>query len=241
MDPLERALANEFTEVAGTAPGWADPAGRVRAAAHRQQQRRVVAGVVAVVAGIVIAAAVVSPAAGTRGAPVADAPAAGSETPAAEEPTPAAEPTPTAEASPTAEATTAAPKPTRAPTHAVVVTAEATPEPPSAQPTPSRNPSAMPSPSGYLHPAPMGEGMETGRWYRYDLYTHCGIEFAQFDGRHWRTERLDDGSNNPPPGWNNPYQSGIVALLDRDLAEFRGHNGKTLHFTPTDRPPPPCM
>ena len=48
----------------------------------------------------------------------------------------------------------------------------------------------------------------------FDLYTHCGIHELTYDGR-WYERRegiLDDGSGNPPPGWDNPFQAGVLTV-----------------------------
>lgn len=44
----------------------------------------------------------------------------------------------------------------------------------------------------------------------FSLYTHCGIDELRLDGRFYERVggRLDDGSGNPPKGWENPYQAG---------------------------------
>ena len=45
-----------------------------------------------------------------------------------------------------------------------------------------------------------------------ELFTHCGIDELQLDGRWYERSagRLDDGSGNPPAGWGNPTQQGFV-------------------------------
>lgn len=232
MERLDDLLATEFGRVAATAPAWDDPAGRVRAAARRDQRRRVAllaaACVTVALAGIAVAV--------PRHRDAAIAPlGGGGQVPASpsEEPTPAEVPSETPSPTPTPHpgpSRTAAPSPTPEPT---------TP-PPTVQVGP---PSPTPSPTESLpeHPPPYGPGMTIGKEYDYSLYTHCGIEFATFDGRRWRTEPLDDGSGNPPAGWGNPSQSGAVVLLTRDRAEFRGDNGETLLFEPTNERPPMCM
>lgn len=69
---------------------------------------------------------------------------------------------------------------------------------------------------------PCGPGAELGISYPYNVYTHCGVEYAVFDGRLWLLDPpLTDGSGNPPPGWDNPFQHGLMRLLADDLAEFR--------------------
>jgi hypothetical protein len=57
---------------------------------------------------------------------------------------------------------------------------------------------------------------------QFELYTHCGINGAMIDGVWWRsTTALNDGNGNPPPGWGNPYQSGVLHFLDGSAAVFR--------------------
>lgn len=61
------------------------------------------------------------------------------------------------------------------------------------------------------------------------LYTHCGIDDLQFEGQWYeRVEGLlDDGSGNPPAGWDNPEQEGTITRVDEatlvfsDAAEHR--------------------
>lgn len=66
----------------------------------------------------------------------------------------------------------------------------------------------------------------------FELYTHCGInELKTDDGRFF--ERVDgpltDGSGNPPPGWDNPYQSGRLVVTE-DVAVFTDGAGHTEEF-----------
>ena len=69
---------------------------------------------------------------------------------------------------------------------------------------------------------PCGSGAGLGVSYPYELLTHCGVQYALFDGRLWLLDPpLDDGSGNPPPGWDNPTQHGLMRLLADDVAEFR--------------------
>lgn len=69
---------------------------------------------------------------------------------------------------------------------------------------------------------PCGPGAELGVSYLYNLYTHCGLEYAIFDGRLWVLDPpLTDGSGNPPLGWGNPTDHGLMRLLAPDIAEFR--------------------
>ncbi len=91
-------------------------------------------------------------------------------------------------------------------------------------------------------PDPAQDGdAKTGQPYEYRLYTHCGIEFAQFNGRYWRTEQLTDkGGGNPPRGWDNPEQRGTMTLQRDDEAVFHDDRGHEVIFRPTNERPPGC-
>ncbi len=78
------------------------------------------------------------------------------------------------------------------------------------------------------------------RSFDYTLYTHCGIRFAQFDGRVWATIPLSDGSGNPPEGWGNPGQPGTVDVMSERRALFTAPGLPPLVFHPTDAQPPMC-
>jgi hypothetical protein len=80
---------------------------------------------------------------------------------------------------------------------------------------------------------PCGPGVARAVPYRFVLLTHCGIEYAYFDGRHWvAAPRLDDGSGNPPRGWDNPVAPGTMTLVRRDEAEFAADTGQRARFVP---------
>jgi hypothetical protein len=66
----------------------------------------------------------------------------------------------------------------------------------------------------------------------FELYTHCGIhELRTDDGRYFERAGgpLTDGSGNPPPGWDNPYQSGQLVVTD-DAAVFSDWTGHREEF-----------
>jgi hypothetical protein len=66
----------------------------------------------------------------------------------------------------------------------------------------------------------------------YDLYTHCGIDYAQVGNRYYQaTPPLSDGSGNPPPGWGNPYQSGTMTAISPTQAAFTDTAGHRVVFT----------
>ncbi|MFN2470436.1 MAG: hypothetical protein ABR583_05500 [Gaiellaceae bacterium] len=100
--------------------------------------------------------------------------------------------------------------------------------------------------SGYCGPQaerpPCGPGVEPGARYEFTLYTHCGIEYARFDGRWWLADPpLDDGSHNPPRGWGNPSQPGTMELVAPDRAKFRAEElSATFRPAPASYEPPGC-
>lgn len=63
------------------------------------------------------------------------------------------------------------------------------------------------------------------------LSTHCGVDELKLDGRWY--ERADgplhDGNRNPPEGWDNPFQDGVVTVHG-DSVEFRDEEGHVEHF-----------
>ena len=76
------------------------------------------------------------------------------------------------------------------------------------------------------------------------MYTHCGVESTQFNGRTWDAveplyapDRL-----GPPRGWGNPEQEGRLTLEAPDRAVFaaRGERVVLLPAAP-DRPPRLCQ
>lgn len=66
----------------------------------------------------------------------------------------------------------------------------------------------------------------------YDLYTHCGIEYARVGNRYYETTPpLSDGSGNPPPGWGNPDQPGTLTFVSATKAVFTDKAGHRVVFT----------
>jgi hypothetical protein len=73
----------------------------------------------------------------------------------------------------------------------------------------------------------------------YELYTHCGIDWAKINGRFWRAKHpLSDGSGNPPAGWGNPSQDGTLTFIGPTTARFDSPAG-TVTFERTSRRQPP--
>jgi len=75
----------------------------------------------------------------------------------------------------------------------------------------------------------------------YQLYTHCGIEWAKIDGTFWRAKHpLPDGSRNPPAGWGNPFQDGTLVFISPTRARFDSPVG-SVTFARTSRRQPPLI
>ena len=72
---------------------------------------------------------------------------------------------------------------------------------------------------------PSSDGQASG--VSYELRTHCGVDEALLNGRYYEAVTpLSDGSGNPPPGWDNPFQAGEMTVTSPQTALFpddRGH------------------
>ncbi len=68
------------------------------------------------------------------------------------------------------------------------------------------------------------------------LYTHCGIHELQFEDQWYERAGgpLDDGSGNPPPGWDNPEQEGTVTRVDASTLLFSDEAGHREEFVLRD-------
>jgi hypothetical protein len=75
----------------------------------------------------------------------------------------------------------------------------------------------------------------------YQLYTHCGVQWAKIDGTFWRAKHpLSDGSGNPPVGWGNPFQHGMLVFTSPTTARFDSPAG-SVTFERTSRRQPPLI
>lgn len=65
----------------------------------------------------------------------------------------------------------------------------------------------------------------------YSLYTHCGIIDARIDGKWYQAAPpLSGGSGNPPAGWGNPYQEGVIRKVSATEAIFTDTKGHNVRF-----------
>ena len=103
-------------------------------------------------------------------------------------------------------------------------------------PPPTATPTPMPMPTvarDRLEVPPQGPAVEIGRAYPYELYVHCGIRDARFDGRLWMADpMLSDGSGNPPMDWAPADSVGVMELVNNDLAVFTAGSGRIIEFKP---------
>ncbi len=76
----------------------------------------------------------------------------------------------------------------------------------------------------------------------YRLYTHCGVRSATLNGTTFYADPpLSDGSGNPPAGWRNPFDDGVMKLVTSTSANFTDAAGHRAHFTSTPSGPTPSV
>lgn len=65
----------------------------------------------------------------------------------------------------------------------------------------------------------------------HELLTHCGVKSTVIDGRVWIADP-PLGDHNPPPGWDENRQQGVLRMIDPDTVEFDGGAGRVVKFRP---------
>jgi hypothetical protein len=91
---------------------------------------------------------------------------------------------------------------------------------------------STPSPAAPPSPTTAAGRTTSPKPVPYNLYTHCGIDYAQVGNRYYEaTPPLSDGSGNPPPGWGNPYQPGTMTVISPTQAVFTDKAGHRVVFT----------
>jgi hypothetical protein len=106
---------------------------------------------------------------------------------------------------------------------------------------------ALPPPVGVVEPQPVGNSqfrffphsgrVTAGVPYRFQLYTHCGLDWPlamDFDGSFWDplgAGRAPDLGGNPPRGFGNPYDQGTLTLISPALAQYRSSSGGVLQWS----------
>jgi hypothetical protein len=105
---------------------------------------------------------------------------------------------------------------------------------------------ALPPPVGSVAPLPLGNGrfrtfpnsgrVSLGVTYRFQLYTHCGLNYPQamdFDGSFWDPigpGSVSDGNGNPPNGFGNPIDRGTITLISPTMAQYRSSMGTVMQW-----------
>ena len=95
-------------------------------------------------------------------------------------------------------------------------------------------PIATLAPMPTAEPAPEAGTAEVNVRYHHALYVHCGVRYADFDGRRWLADPVltTNEGLSPPPGWGNPSDPGTMELLSKDRAMFLSHSGERAFFIP---------
>lgn len=97
--------------------------------------------------------------------------------------------------------------------------------------------------SGRLENAANSPRAAANRDYPITVYTHCGLDRSRFDfdGSFWRAlGETSDGQGNPPPGYDNPYDAGMIRLLDGETAEYTSSQGERLRLERAASPATGC-
>lgn len=75
-----------------------------------------------------------------------------------------------------------------------------------------------------MHPTPQSAHVERGKAYPFVLFTHCGIDYVDFNGSFW--DVLE--KKYAPRSLGNPSQRGTMTLIEEDRAMFKFDNGYIL-------------
>ncbi len=80
-------------------------------------------------------------------------------------------------------------------------------------------------------PGRPGNAPPTASSTPFTLYTHCGIDELRVNGRWYEADPpLSDGNGNPPHGWGNPTQQGLVWSVSDTEVEFTDDAGHDVRF-----------
>jgi hypothetical protein len=70
---------------------------------------------------------------------------------------------------------------------------------------------------------------QIGVSYPFTVHTHCGLDDATIDGETWLF--AGEPGANPPPGFMNPVDAGVIVLLDEDHAVYTRSGGVEARLT----------
>ena len=103
-------------------------------------------------------------------------------------------------------------------------------------PPASGAPAAQPLGNGQFRFFPRSTHVGLGVRYRFMLYTHCGLDnpvAVDFDGSFWDETGpmpASDGNGNPPPGFGNPFDKGVMTLISPVSARYLGTGGSVVSY-----------
>lgn len=106
---------------------------------------------------------------------------------------------------------------------------------------------AEPLANGQFRFFPGSSPVRLGVRYRLSLYTHCGLDWpvaVDFDGSFWDPvgPSVSDGNGNPPAGFGNPFDAGLMTLISPTSARYQSSAGTIVQFSrhPGPRISAPC-
>lgn len=107
---------------------------------------------------------------------------------------------------------------------------------------------AEPLANGQYRFVPGSARVSVGERYRFRLYTHCGLNnpvAVDFDGSFWDPtgeSAASGGGGNPPAGFGNPFDDGVMTLVSPVRARYLSRSGTVILFSrhPGPRVSPPC-
>ncbi|MDX3230824.1 hypothetical protein [Streptomyces sp. ME19-01-6] len=79
--------------------------------------------------------------------------------------------------------------------------------------------------------------------YPYDMYTHCGIEWADFGGKTWKISGVGPSISKRVEGdipEGDTVGAGYMTLLSKDEAVFEAADFPPVYFKATKETPPRC-
>ncbi|MCZ2524775.1 hypothetical protein [Streptomyces sp. HB2AG] len=81
---------------------------------------------------------------------------------------------------------------------------------------------------------------KTGQWYRYDMYTHCGIGTVRFADRWWKVSTIHTDIDSDVAGgrvdWSYDYTPGYMQLSSDGTVVFQTAGQPPITFVPGDEP-----
>lgn len=89
--------------------------------------------------------------------------------------------------------------------------------------------------NGRYRLTPISSPVKEDIQYEFSIHTHCGLDVAvvDFDGSFWDyvgPGTGNDGSANPPRGFDNPSDLGTMTLVYEERAEFESSMGEPAYF-----------